>query len=141
MKRTLLSIFILSVVLLFNSCDTPLNEYKPKSDDEKQIIALLNAYLDARNNGDINRLASMFHEKGEYIAGIGATFTKKQIAESKPDWWIQFGTLKLLSPEFKINGNEATVNSTAKFGMALKSPHICTLIKENGNWCIMKIVT
>jgi hypothetical protein len=31
MKRTLLSIFILSVVLLFNSCDTPLNEYKPKS--------------------------------------------------------------------------------------------------------------
>jgi hypothetical protein len=41
MKRILFISIALTIVLLFTSCDTPINEYKPKSDDEKQIIALL----------------------------------------------------------------------------------------------------
>jgi hypothetical protein len=42
MKKILLIGLFLNIALLFFSCDTPINEYKPKSDDEKQIIALLN---------------------------------------------------------------------------------------------------
>jgi hypothetical protein len=41
MKKILLIGLFLNIALLFFSCDTPINEYKPKSDDEKQIIALL----------------------------------------------------------------------------------------------------
>ena len=141
MKRIKYAIFVLFACLLFNSCDTSLNEYVPKNDTEKDITALLNTYLDARNNGEINKLASMFHDNGMYIAGNGATFTKSQIAESGTEWWVQYGKIKLLTPEININDNEATVSCTAKFGVSYKTPHICTLIRDNENWLIMKVKT
>ena len=53
MKKTFSIGLFLTAFLFFSSCDTPLNEYKPKSDDEKQIIALLNTYVDARNKKDL----------------------------------------------------------------------------------------
>ena len=141
MKRINCAIFVLFACLLFNSCDTSLNEYVPKNDTEKDITALLNTYLDARNNGDINKLASMFHDKGMYVAGNGATFTKSQIAESGAEWWVQYGKMKLLNSEFKINGNEATVSSTGKLGGVYKAPHITSLIKRDGHWLVVKIKT
>jgi len=140
-QRINIFIFVLSACLLFNSCDTPLNEYVPKNDTEKDITALLNTYLDARNNGDIKRLTSTFADNGQYIAGNGARWTKSKIAESDAEWWLQYGKVKLLNPEFNINGNQATVSSTGKWGVAYKTPHIASLVKQEGNWLIVKVKT
>ncbi|MGB8334490.1 MAG: hypothetical protein WCE56_08360 [Desulfobacterales bacterium] len=63
MKKTFSIGLFLTTFLLFNSCDAPLNEYKPKSDDEKQIIALLNIYLDACNKKDLKRYASYLSQR------------------------------------------------------------------------------
>lgn len=141
MQKIKFIIFVLSACLLFNSCDTPLNEYVPKNDTEKDITGLLNIYLEARNNGDIKRLASTFADDGQYIAGNGARWTKSKIAESDAEWWVQYGKVKLLNSEFKINGKEATVSSTGKWGVAYKTPHIVSLVKEDGTWLIVTIKT
>ena len=141
MKRLLYLGFAVIVMLIFNSCDTPLSKYEPKNDEERNIIALLNTYLNSRNNGDINTLTSLFHDNGMYIAGNGATFDKKGIGASKPEWWVQYGKTKLLNSEFKIDGNNATVTSTGKWGVAYKNPHVCTLVKENDKWLFIKIKT
>ena len=51
--RNSFALVAISLIILFNSCDTPINEYKPKSDDEKRMIALLNTYVEARNKQDL----------------------------------------------------------------------------------------
>ena len=141
MKIIKYTIFVLSAFLLLNSCDTSLNEYVPKNDDERNIVSILNTYVDSRNNGDINTFTSLLHDEGKYIAGNGGKFTKKQIAESDPEWWVQYGKMKLLNSEFVINGNEAKVSSTGKWGGVYKAPHITSLINKDGTWLIVKIKT
>lgn len=139
MKSALLIGIIISTFVLLNSCDTPLNEYNPKNEDEKQISALLNTYLDARNSGDLVKLQSTFHDDGVYIGGRGGQFTKTQIAETKPEFWVSDGEVQLLNPEINVNGNEATVMATAKYGTTFKTANIYTLVKEDKNWLIMKV--
>lgn len=138
MKRALLIGIIISALLLFNSCDTPLNEYKPKSDDEKQIIALLNTYADARNKGDLNRLQSTFQDNGVYISNDGIKVPKAEIVKTESEWWVSGGKFELLNPEIKINSKDATVLATEKHGTHFKTAGLYTLVKENGNWLIMK---
>ena len=139
MNRFLYISFALAVFLVFNSCDPPLSKYEPKNDDERSVLKLLNSYVDSRNNGEMDKLASLFHEDGKYISNRGAIFTKTQIAESKPDFWTSAGAFKLLNSEFIIDGNQATVKSTGKYGVHYKNPHVCTLVKEDGQWLFMKI--
>ena len=145
MKRSFFFSLVLSVFLLFISCDTPLSDYTPKNDTEKSIKAFLSDYVEARNKGDVTKLASMFHDKGEYVAGNGATWTKSQIVETDPGWWTQYGEAKLLNSKFTIEGNEATVSSTGKWGgtvlLTIQQPHIATLVNEDGNWLFLKIKT
>ena len=78
MKRFIYISLILALFLVFNSCDTPLSKYEPKNDEEKNIVALLNTYCDARNRGDIVTLHSLFDDKGQYISARGAILTKKR---------------------------------------------------------------
>ncbi|MGA9537968.1 MAG: nuclear transport factor 2 family protein [Desulfobacterales bacterium] len=138
MKRALLIGIIISALLLFNSCDIPLNEYKPKSDDEKQIIALLNTYADARNKGDLNLLQSTFQDNGVYISNDGIKVPKAEIVKTESEWWVSGGKFELLNPEIKINSKDATVLATEKHGTHFKTAGLYTLVKENGNWLIMK---
>jgi hypothetical protein len=138
MKRAFLIGFIISALLLFNSCDTPLNDYQPKSEDEKQIIVLLNTYLDARNNGDLNRLQSAFHDNGIYISSDGIKVPKAEIVKTESEWWVGGGRIELLNPEIEINSKDATVLVTEKHGTHYKTAGLYTLVKENGHWLIMK---
>ena len=76
MKNIISIGIVLFTVLLSFSCETSINEYKPKSDDEKQIIALLNTYVDSCNNGDLKRLQASFHEGGIYKSVRGGQSQK-----------------------------------------------------------------
>ena len=137
MKRVILINFVLSAFLLFNSCDTPMNKYSAKNEEEKKIIALLNTYCDARNSADLAKLQSTFHDDGIYISGRGGQFTKDKILETNPQDWLD-NKVDLYDPEFKVNGNEAKVTMTAKYG-SFKTTQIYTLVNENDNWLIMKV--
>ena len=137
MRNYLLISFLLTISFVYTACDTPLNEYKPKTDDEKNIIALLDEYTDARNNADLERLQATFHDGGVYISGSGGQFTKEKIMETNPKDWLD-NKVKLYDPEFKINGNNAKVTMTAKYG-SWKTTHIYSLVNENDNWLIMRV--
>ena len=140
MNRLFYICFILAGFLIFNSCDSSISEYVPKNDDEKNVIKLLNSYRDARNNGDINKIQSLFHDNGTYLDLNGQKLTKKEIAKSDPEFWIRYGKIKLLSPEINIKDHKATVSLKNSIGVDYV-PQVFTLIKENGNWIIMDVRT
>jgi hypothetical protein len=71
MQRLFYTSCILAGLLVLNSYDTPLGKYEPKNNEEKSVLELLNAYLYARNNGDMETLASLFHEQGQYFSFSG----------------------------------------------------------------------
>ena len=140
MKRFLAILFTLIMFLVFNSCDSSITEYVPKNDAEKKVIELLNTYCDARNNGDMDKLQSLFHDNGTYLHLTGKKLTKSEIAKSDPEFWVQYGKIKLLSPEININNNKATISLKNSVGIDYV-PQVFTLIKENGNWIIMDVTT
>lgn len=138
MKRIVFINVFLCSVLLFNSCDTPLNEYKPKGDDEKQIIALLQNYTDARNNEDVIGIQSTFCDNGKYMAGNGVEYTKSQIGTSDPKWWTSYGKFGITDPVIKVNGDEAQVSMNTWFGKA-RYQAAYNLMKEDGRWLIKTV--
>ena len=138
MKRTFFIGLFLAASFLLNSCDTQLNDYQAKNENEKQIIAVLNTYLDARNSGNLKNLQSTFHDDGVYISGRGREIKASEIVNTKPEWWTSDGEVKLYDPEITINGNKASVMTTAKYG-SYSTAHIYSLINEKGNWLIMKV--
>ena len=87
MKRAIHVNSVLALILMFISCDTPLSEYNPKNDDEKQIVVLLQRYTDARNDEDVIGIQSTFHDKGIYLSGAGPKYTKSELATTDPMWW------------------------------------------------------
>jgi hypothetical protein len=112
MKRILLVFLTLFSFLIFNSCDTQINKYETKNEDEKKIIALLEEHCAARNSADLKKLQSTFHDGGIYISGDGGQFTKEKILETNPKDWLDH-KVELYNPEIKINGNEAQVITLA----------------------------
>jgi hypothetical protein len=131
MKRIIFIGFLLSTVLLFFSCGTSINEYKPKNENEKQIIALLSTYVDSCNNGDLKRLQATFHDGGIYNSVRGGQITSSEITQKDPEWFTIAGKIQLKNPEFKINGNQATVLVTARHGNHYKGASLFKLIKQN----------
>jgi hypothetical protein len=56
-------------------CDSSIEKYEPKNQDEKNI-SLLIQYQDAKNHFDIKRLLSLLHEKGEFSFQCGLMVSK-----------------------------------------------------------------
>ena len=145
MRRKLSICFILTSFLIFNSCDTPINKYNAKSEDEKQIINLLNDYQLSRNGNNMDKLKSTFHDNGVYISKDGIEWTKNKLIEQPDEWYKgqgsleEMGNINLYNPQIKINENNARVNIMAKYGKVYTEAHIFTLIKENNKWLIMRM--
>ena len=127
--------FILATILMFISCDTPLTEYKPANDDQKQIVDLLQKYTDTRNSVDIKGIRSTFHDEGIYYKGMGGELKASDIESADPEIWSRAGKLKMTDPDIKINGEEALVSVNTWYGKA-KFQAAFTMVKENGNWLI-----
>ena len=135
MKRFIIFNVIICAIFLFNSCDTPLTEYKSKNEDEKQIVDLLQKYTDTRNSVDIKGIRSTFHDDGIYYKGMGGELKASDIETADPEIWTRAGKLKMTDPDIKINGEEALVTVNTWYGNA-KFQAAFTVVKENGNWLI-----
>jgi hypothetical protein len=138
MKRALFIIFIALQLFLIYSCSTPIEEYQAKDNDEKEIIDLLIRYTEAINTGDSEKILTLFHEKGVYVASDGnITLSREKMSEWKRENWLSYGLRKLYNPEIKLNGNEAEVMVKVKYGN-VSYAQIFTLVKENDKWLIMR---
>ena len=145
MKRLFIISFLLTVYIVLTACDTPLNEYKPKNDDEKQIVALLNDYQTARNSNDIEKLQSTFHDDGVYISRDGIEWSKSKMKETPEEWYKakgsleEIGKVELYNTKISVDGDKAKVFTEANYGKVYKWAHNYTLVKENNDWLIMKM--
>lgn len=141
MTRLLNTCIFITALFVLCSCDTPMSEYVPANDDEKEIVGILDRFLEARNGNDVQKLAALFQESGEYIAGDGTALKGRDaIAHSDPVWWTQYGKQKLLNLELPIDKSTAAVSTTGRWGVRHRYPQIYTLVKEDGSWLITKVV-
>ena len=127
-------------LIVLCACEKSLSEYVPASDEEQEIVGILDQYLAARNSNDVKKLASLFVEKGMYLAGDGNAFKGQDaIANSDPAWWTQYGTQVILNPEFTIGENKAAVSTLGKWGVNFRFPQTFTLVKQDGSWLFTRI--
>ena len=137
MRRLLFVSSVLSVIWLFHSCDSSLKSYKPKNEDEKQIVKLLDTFCDACNNGDLTMLQSIFHDGGVFNSVRGGKVTKGKMTEKNPEWFTMSGKIKLNNPKFIIGNDDATVTVQGKHGAHYTTGHRFTFTKVNGRWLII----
>ena len=117
MKKSLFVSGVIFLIFLIFSCSTPIEEYKSKNDDGKEITDLLIRYTEAVNTGDSEKIVTLFHENGVYVALAGSiTLTRDKMSEWKPEDWQAYGIRKIYDPEITINGNEAKVMAKVKYG-------------------------
>lgn len=129
-----------ATLLLLCCCDTPMSKYAPINDTEKELIDILGMYLEARNGGDVKKLASLFEDGGEYVAGDGNKYTAKEgIANSDPVWWTQYGKQKIFNPKFQVENDLAKVSITGKWGLQHRYPQTFTLVRRDGKWRFTRI--
>lgn len=138
MNKYFSSFCIIFSISIICSCGTPIEEYKAKNNDEKEIIDVLVKFTEVVNLGDTKEILKLFHEKGEYVTGRGRVSIPRQDLENrKPEDWLDDGLRKFYNPEIEIKGNEAKVLLEARFGN-YKTPKLFTFVKENNRWIIMK---
>ena len=139
MNRLFQTSVLIASLLVLCSCETPLNKYLPVNETEKELVETLNMYLEARNSNDVRKLATLFDDDGQYIAGDGTTLRgREDIAKSDPVWWTQYGKQKIFNPKFHIEENKATVSIIGRWGMAHRRPQTFSLINSDGKWLISK---
>jgi hypothetical protein len=63
--------FIVLPFLIACCCDAPIESYAPCSPAEKEIVAVLAQYQDARNRFDLERPMPLLHEEGEFTFQCG----------------------------------------------------------------------
>ena len=139
MKKARWVCSILSTALVLFSCDTSIGDYQPRSEDEKKIIALLAAFVDAGNAGDLAAIQASFHDQGSYKNVRGGKITKNQIPQTDPEFWTVAGKVQLKNPKLQVSDNRAEVIVTAKHGAHFTATTVFTLTKEDNRWLIVKV--
>lgn len=142
MNRGIIMGIILSLFWLLSSCGsgTPLNEYQPQNQSEKELTHALLRHADARVAGDIKKILSGIHDDCQVNLHPYVSLTKQQLAEVEVDDWTFDGKLYLFDPKFDITGDTAKVSLKVKIGFAGNRMNIFTMIKENNEWLISKLV-
>ncbi len=81
MKRAIIHIVTLTLLFTSISCGTPVSEYEPKNQAEKEIKTLLIEYQDFRNKHDLDGLLALFRGDAKIMQGYRGKYkyvTKKQ---------------------------------------------------------------
>ncbi len=92
------------ILLLTVSCsDIPLKEYECKNQEEKEILALLIEYEDARNTFDIDRYLATLHEQGTYHYACSVMVSKERLKNDLPEFWAKLRSGDLLAPMNREN--------------------------------------
>jgi len=145
------------MMVVSSCCDSLIDEYEPKNQDEKEILSLLIQYQDAKNNLDIERLLSFLHEKGLFTFQCGRMVKKKVLEEELPAFWadIQAGNAAVFpivhecingdyytSGEFnnpQIEINDDTAEATVLFTKGVCRVELYfSILRENDRWLITR---
>ena len=142
---------------IITSCsDVSLKEYISKNQEEREIIALLIQYQEAKNRSDIEQFLSLLHEQGRY-SFFDLKVSKDALKKMLPESWAKlesgealndlinhegitgdyFRTWCLYNPKIKLSKNTAIVTVMVKFNWWWGLRHHIRLLRDNnGRWVI-----
>lgn len=152
------SVFLIIIIMVVSSCcDAPIEEYKPKNQDEREILSLLTQYQDAKSHFDIERYLSSLHDKGLFTFQCGRMVEKAVLEEELPAFWvdIQSGNAAVFpivhecinGDYFKsgeLNNLQLEVNHEKAEATVLFTKGVCrvalyfSMLRENDRWLITR---
>ena len=120
---------------LFNACGTPLQDYSPKNEKEEEIKSLLVEFAQARNDYDVNKMASCFSDTC-IITLYGKSLTKSGFTSVyKRNDFESMGKIRFTNPEINIVDEIAQVGIRGKQGLTAWIFEL-KVIRENDGWKI-----
>ena len=138
MKKIIITMAILIFLFIPFSCGTPVSEYEPKNQAEKEIKALLIEYLNCWNKQDLDGLLALFHDDAKLRFPDSSNYiTKRQSGEIYPDHFERYPTVEFSNAKMEVAENKALVNCKVNAcGVKLKGTY--DLVKENDRWLFIK---
>jgi len=142
-KRGILSIAILvSLFGLLFSCATPaLEDYRPKSAQEKEVLAVFTEMIEARKNQDFYEYMDFFRDDAKIFKRLhpgsnsGSFKPKKEYEESPGE---EFG-IQLNPTHFQIKmGEDLAILDFWNKQREVWSHLKFEMEKENGQWLVIK---
>lgn len=155
MNLTLLLLTIVSGLL--SGCDHSIKTYEAGNPHEREIIAVLVRYQNARNRFDLETLLSLLDDDGVFTFGCGQMVSKNDLKSLLPALWAELRAnnhavipivhecingdyLKsgqLYNPEIRIDGNmaETSVLFARNF---CRLPLYVSLHRQNQHWLITR---
>ena len=147
--RSLLWILFFGVVtFLFLACgDTSLESYKPKDQDESDIIALLKKYKSAINNDDKQQFLSCFHNDSKFMNPTGDMIAKDELSKKLSVWLPKWDTVDISKIKIELKKNTAKVEVKEKIhfhghetlGLNKLGLTFFDLVRENNEWLILEL--
>ena len=131
------------LVLLVGCAATKLNDYKPKSTDEEEVIQVITSALDAWNKSEESEFSAEFCPNGKFAyRGLGTSRGEK-IKVSMADIPKYFSlaqdsmrNYELEDPKLSIAGDKAILRAKKPGTGNYTWPVKILLHRENGEWCI-----
>jgi len=121
--------------LFLSACGTPLHDYNPKNENEKEIKNLLIQFAEYRNNYDVNNIADCLANNC-VISFYGRNLTKTSFASRMKRSDLESrGKFKFTNPKFKIVDEIAQVSIDFRQGITGFAVNF-KLIRENSEWKI-----
>ena len=78
------------IFIILSACsNTPIEDYLPKDQEEKNIMALLVRYQEARKRFHLEQYLGCLHEQGSYHHASRVMLSKKALAEQLPGFWAE----------------------------------------------------
>ncbi|MCP4553417.1 MAG: hypothetical protein GY834_15560 [Bacteroidetes bacterium] len=87
---------------------TRIDRYIPRSEDEAQIITLLNTFQKAKNEYNLEAYLACLSEKGKFMFGGSIMVSKKELKKRLPPFWADRRTNHIKtrpSSREELNGN------------------------------------
>ena len=143
MQRVILSIAILASLLgLLFSCATPaLEDYRPKSAQEKDVLAVFTEMIEARKNQDFYEYMDFFRDDAKIFKRLhpgsnsGSFIPKEEYEESPGE---EFG-IQLNPTHFQIKmGEDLAILDFWNKQREVWSHLKFEMEKENGQWLVIK---
>ncbi len=138
MKKFLLFGLVIFSISFLSACGTPLQEYEPKNEMEKEIKNLLIEFAQARNDYNANKMASLFTDTGRLILdGRPIPITEYASVWKKSDLKTA-GQYKWINPKILMKDTIAEAGLSGKQGF-FSLPFNFKLIHENNRWKISEL--
>ena len=131
--------WIVILLFLISGCgsDTRLKDYQPKNEQEKEIKNLLVEYVTARNNYDVQKMASYLSDDARIGFLDGRTFSKSEFASTfKARDLEAWGKLDCFDPDIKIKDNFAEIKMKFKESLLNTGVFRFKMNRQNNRWVI-----